>query len=134
MYLLTSAGGMNMGSPDTCLTPTPAGPVPIPYPNISQGSVANPATTALTVLTDGMPSFNQMTIIPMSQGNEAGVNLGIVSGMVMGPTKFILGSQTVFKEGAPAQRLTSTTGHNGMSMNCPGTAIAPSQVIVLILS
>jgi hypothetical protein len=134
MYQLTSAGGMNMGTPDTCNTPTPAGPVPVPYPNISTGSAANPATTTLTVLTDGMPSFNQMTMIPMSQGDEAGVNLGVVSGMVMGPTTFIMGSMTVFKEGAPCQRLTSTTGHNGVSMNCPGTAVAPSQVIVLILS
>jgi hypothetical protein len=81
-----------------------------------------------------MPTLNQMTIIPMSNGDEAGINLGVVSGMVMGPTRFILGSQTVFNEGAPSQRLTSTTGHNGGSMNCPGAAIAPSQVIVLILS
>ena len=134
MYQLTSAGGMNMGSPDVCNTPTPAGPVPIPYPNISTGTTANPATTTLTVLTDGMPSFILTTMIPTSQGDEAGVNLGVVSGMVMGPTTFIQGSVTVFKEGAPCQRLTSTTGHNGLSMNCPGTALAPSQVIVLILS
>jgi hypothetical protein len=123
-----------MGTPDTCNTPTPAGPVPIPYPNTSTGAAANPATTTLTVLTDGMPSFNQMTMITMSQGDEPGVNLGVVSGMVMGPTTFIQGSMTVFKEGAPCQRLTSTTGHNGVAMNCPGTCLAPSQVIVLILS
>ena len=133
MFQLTSAGGQNIGCPDTCLTPTPVGPVPIPYPNISTGATANPATTALTILCDGMPSFNQMTIIPMSQGDEAGTNLGIVSGMVMGPTEFILGSQVVFKGGAPAMRLTSTTGHNGLSMNCPGTAIAPSQVVVMVM-
>jgi hypothetical protein len=132
MYLLTSGAEMNMGSPDVCNTPTPTGPVPIPYPNTSTGSAADPATTALNVLTDGMPSFNQMTMITMSQGDEAGVNLGVVSGMVMGPTTFIMGSTNVFVGGAPAQRLTSTTGHNGVSMNCPGTAIAPSQVAVLV--
>lgn len=133
MFQLTSGGGVNMGLPDVCLTPTPVGPIPIPYPNISTGSVANPATTALTVLTDGMPSLNQMSIITMSQGDNAGVNLGVASGMVMGPTEFILGSFTVFKEGAPAQRLTSMTGHNGLSMNCPGAALVPSQVTVLVL-
>ncbi len=133
MFQLTSGGGMNMGLPDVCLTPTPVGPIPIPYPNISTGSVANPATTALTVLTDGMPSLNQMSMITTSQGDNAGVNLGVASGMVMGPTEFILGSFTVFKEGAPAQRLTSMTGHNGLSMNCPGATLVPSQVTVLVL-
>lgn len=133
MYQLTMQGGMTMGLPDVCLTPTPAGPVPIPYPNISTGATANPATTALTVLTDGMPSLNQMSMIPMSNGDNAGVNLGVASGMVMGPTEFILGSFTVLTQGAPAQRLTSITGHNGLSMNCPGVALAPSQVTVLVL-
>jgi hypothetical protein len=62
-----------------------------------------------------------------------GVNMGVASGMVMGPSEFILGSFTVFKEGAPAQRLTSMTGHNGLSMNCPGVTLVPSQVTVLVL-
>ena len=34
--------GMDMGFPDVCLTPTPAGPVPIPYPNIGMGPTAIP--------------------------------------------------------------------------------------------
>ena len=133
MFQSTSGGGMNMGFPDVCLTPTPVGPIPVPYPNVSTGATANPATTALTVLTDGMPSLNQMSMITISQGDNPGVNLGVASGMVMGPTEFILGSLTVFKEGAPAQRLTSMTGHNGLSMNCPGTTLVPSQVTVLVL-
>jgi len=133
MFQLTSAGGMNLGVPDVCLTPTPVGPIPVPYPNISTGATANPATTALTVLTDGMPSLNQMSMIPMSSGDNPGVNLGVASGLVMGPTEFILGSVTVIKEGAPAQRLTSITGHNGVSMNAPGVSLAPSQVTVIVL-
>ena len=42
-------------------------------------------------------------------------------------------SRVVFKGGTPAQRLTSMTGHNGLSMNCPGVALAPSQVTLLVL-
>jgi len=133
MFQLTSAGGMNLGVPDVCLTPTPVGPITVPYPNTSTGATANPATTALTVLTDGMPSLNQMSMIPMSSGDNPGVNLGVASGLVMGPTEFILGSVTVIKEGAPAQRLTSITGHNGVSMNAPGVSLAPSQVTVIVL-
>jgi hypothetical protein len=133
MFQQTMAGGMNLGFPDVCLTPTPVGPIPIPYPNITTGATTNPATTALTVLTDGMPSLNQMSMIPISNGDNAGVNMGVASGLVMGPTEFILGSITVIKEGTPAQRLTSVTGHNGLSMNSPGVSLVPSQVTVLVL-
>ena len=133
MFQLTMEGGMNMGFPDVCNTPTPAGPVPIPYPNISTGSTANPATTAMTVLTECTPSLNQSSQIMISNGDEAGVNMGVASGMIMGPTEFILGSFTVFVGGSPAQRLTSMTGQNGQSMNCPGVSLAPSQTRVLVL-
>jgi hypothetical protein len=133
MFQQTMMGGMTMGFPDVCLTPTPVGPIPIPYPNISTGVTTIPTTTAITVLTDCMPSHNQMSEIFISNGDNPGVNMGVASGMVMGPTEFILGSLTVLKGGMPAQRMTSMTGHNGLSMNCPGVALAPSQVTVLVL-
>ena len=133
MFQSTMGGGMSLGFPDVCKTPTPAGPVPVPYPNMASGATMNPATTALTVLTDCMPSLNQMSQTVMSTGDNAGVALGVASNMIMGPQEFILGSITVLKEGAPAQRMTSITGHNGLSMNCPGTTLAPSQVTVLVL-
>lgn len=133
MFQLTMGGGTSLGVPDVCLTPSPVGPVPVPYPNTSMGATSNPLTTTLTVLTDGMPSLNQMSQTLISMGDNAGVSMGVASGMVMGPQEFILGSFTVLKEGAPAQRLTSITGHNGLSMNCPGVALVPSQVTVLVL-
>jgi len=133
MFQSTMGGGMSLGFPDVCMTPTPVGPIPIPYPNMATGATSNPLTTALTVLTDCMPSLNQMSQTMISMGDNAGVNMGVASGMVMGPQEFILGSLTVLKEGAPAQRLTSITGHNGLSMNCPGVTLVPSQVTVLVL-
>ena len=133
MFQSTMGGGMSLGFPDVCMTPTPVGPIPIPYPNMATGATSNPLTTALTVLTDCMPSLNQMSQTLISMGDNAGVNMGVASGMVMGPQEFILGSVTVLKEGAPAQRMTSITGHNGLSMNCPGVSLVPSQVTVLVL-
>jgi len=133
MFQSTMGGGMSLGFPDVCMTPTPVGPIPIPYPNMATGATSNPLTTALTVLTDCMPSLNQMSQTMISMGDNAGVNMGVASGMVMGPQEFILGSLTVLKEGAPAQRMTSITGHNGLSMNCPGVTLVPSQVTVLVL-
>jgi hypothetical protein len=137
MFQLTMMGGMNLGFPDVCNTPipTPAGPVPVPlpYPNISIGCTTNPASTALTVLTDGCPSLNQLSMGLISNGDEPGLYMGIASGMIMGPTEYLLGSLTVIKQGAPAQRMTSLTGHNGLSINCPGVSLVPSQVNVIVL-
>ena len=133
MFQSTMGGGMSLGFPDVCLTPTPAGPIPVPYPNTATGATCNPTTTALTVLTDAMPSLNQMSQTMISMGDNAGVNLGVASGIVMGPQEFILGSRTVLKGGAPAQRMTSITGHNGLSMNAPGVSLVPSQVTVMVL-
>jgi hypothetical protein len=133
MFQLTMGGGTSLGTPDVCLTPSPVGPVPVPYPNTAMGATSNPLTTALTVLTDCMPSLNQMSQSMISMGDNAGVSMGVASGMVMGPQSYVLGSFTVLKEGVPAQRMTSITGHNGLSMNCPGVALGPSQVTVLVL-
>ncbi|MFH1135205.1 MAG: DUF4150 domain-containing protein [Pseudomonadota bacterium] len=134
MFQITMQGGQNMGLPDVCLTPAGPAVVPVPYPNISMPATANPGTAAQTVLVACMPALNKISQIPMSNGDEAGANLGVASGMVMGPTTFVLGSFTVFMQGAPAVKLTSMTGHNGFSMNCPGTCLAPSQTLVAILS
>ncbi len=124
-----------MGAPDVCNTPAAAGaPVPTPYVNISDCATSNPSTTALSVLASGMPSVNLNTEIPLSNGDEAGTQLGVISGEIMSLTRFQSGSTKVYIEGAPAQRLTSTTGQNGTNMNCVGTTIAPGQTTVLILS
>jgi hypothetical protein len=133
MFQSTMGGGTCLGTPDVCQTPSPVGPVPVPYPNTAMNATSNPLTVALTVLTDCMPSLNQMSQSLISMGDNAGVAMGVASGMVMGPQSYVLGSITVLKEGAPAQRLTSITGHNGLSMNCPGVSLVPSQVTVLVL-
>lgn len=133
MFVSTMEGGMNLGFPDVCKTPVGPAVVPIPYPNISTGVMADPGTVALTVLTSGMPSLTQISQILLSQGDDAGVLMGLVSEQVMGPTEHILGAPTVLFEGTPVQHLTSMTGHNGVAMNCPGVTLAPSQVVVMAL-
>ena len=134
MFQLTMNNGQNLAFPDACLTPTPAGPVPIPYPNISMSVTALPPTTAMTILVDATPSLNLMSEIPLSNGDEGGVNMGVVSGMIMGPTSYIMGSETLMLEGVPAVKLTSQTGQNGESMNAPGICIVPSQLVMIVLS
>ncbi|CAN7210896.1 DUF4150 domain-containing protein [Variovorax paradoxus] len=122
--------GTDMGFPDVCLTPTPAGPVPIPYPNVATGPMAVPNCPNILIM--GMPVHNLATTIPMTNGDNAGVNMGVASGTVMGPSRHLTGAFTVLYLGMPATRLTSMSLQN--STNCPGVRIVPSQTMVLLLA
>jgi len=53
--------------------------------------------------------------------------------MVMGPCKHLMGCVGVIYEGAPATKMTSLTGQNGMSMNTPGMTLVPAQFKVMIM-
>ena len=130
MFANTQMMGTDMGFPDVCLTPTPAGPIPIPYPNIAMGPTAIP--NCPTILIMGMPAHNLGTTIPMTNGDNAGVNMGVASGTVMGPSRHLTGAFTVLFQGMPATRLTSMSLQN--STNCPGARLVPSQALVLLLA
>jgi hypothetical protein len=129
MFANTQMMGIDMGFPDVCLTPTPA-PVPIPYPNIAAGPMGVPA--AYNVLLMCAPAHNVATTIPLTNGDNPGVALGVASGLVMGPSRHILPSVTCLFGGLPATRMTSVTIQN--STNCPGMRLVPSQPKVLILA
>ncbi|WP_027184846.1 DUF4150 domain-containing protein [Desulfovibrio inopinatus] len=135
MFALTMMNGMCMAFPDVCLTPTPVGPIPIPYPNMSMGEMADPATCADTVNVLGMPALMQESQIMLSQGDDGGVNGGIMSGIFIGPTEFLLGADDVIFEGGPALPMGATmTGQNGEGMpNIEGDYIVPSQTVVMAL-
>jgi len=126
-------GGLNFGFPDVCNTPTPVGPVPVPYPNMATGLTANPGTACNKIYLSCMPAHNLRTQVPMSMGDNAGVAGGLVSGMVMGPSKHLMGSFGVIYEGAPVTKMTSLTGQNGMSLNVPGMTLVPAQFKVMIM-
>lgn len=130
MFANTQMGGLNFAIPDVCLTPTPAGPVPIPYPNFALGPMGVPA--AYNVLFGGAPAHNLSTVIPLTNGDNPGVAMGVASGTVMGPSRHLTAAFTVLVDGIPATRLTSVSLQN--STNIPGMAIVPSQVQVLLLA
>lgn len=129
MFANTQMMGMDMGFPDVCLTPTPA-PVPIPYPNIAAGPMGVPAV--YNVLFMATPAHNMATVIPLTNGDNAGVAMGVASGIVMGPSRHLTAAFSVLIGGMPATRLTSMSLQN--STNCPGARIVPSQTKVLILA
>lgn len=130
MFANTQMMGMDTGFPDVCLTPSPAGPVPIPYPNIAMGPTAIPSQ--VKVLYMCTPAHNMATTTPLTNGDNAGVAMGVASGTVMGPSRHLTAAFTVLVGGMPATRLTSMSLQN--STNCPGMRVAPSQVKVLLLA
>ncbi|MGA1846950.1 DUF4150 domain-containing protein [Deferribacter abyssi] len=133
MFMLTMGAGVNLGFPDVCLTPVVGVPVPIPYPDINVSATTAPAV--YNILVDCMPAINQLSMGLVSVGDDAGLELGVVSHMISGQTLYEVGCFTIMVGGAPAQRLTSVTAQNAMGMlpNSPGMCIAPSQVTVLSL-
>jgi hypothetical protein len=136
MFAKTQMGGLDFAIPDVCLTPipTPAGPipVPIPYPNMAMPMTAIPSQ--FKVLTVCMPNHNLMTIIPMSTGDNPGIQLNPLSAMVMGPSKHLMGSVKVLIFGLPGTTMLKPTGQNGVTPGAFGIALLPSQVKLLIMS
>lgn len=130
MFANTQMMGFDMGFPDVCLTPSPAGPVPVPYPNVAMGSMAvNPV---FNILWMSAPAHNLGTVIPMTNGDNLGVGLGVASGTVMGPSRHLTGAFTYLVGGLPATRLSSVSLQN--STNCPGARVVPSQTKVILLA
>jgi len=121
--------GSDLALPDVCLTPMPL-PVPLPYPNVALGPTAIPV--AMNILFLGMPAHNLATIIPLTNGDNAGINLGVASGTVMGPARHLTASFTVLLKGSPATRLTSLSLQN--SNNTVGMRAVPSQFKVVMMA
>lgn len=134
MFMLTQGAGTDLGFPDTCNTPLAAGaPVPIPYADVALSINTEPA--AENVLICCMPGINQLSQGLLSNGDEPGCEMGMVSLRIDGEAVYMVGCITIFTDGIPAQRLTSVTGQNAMGVvpNAPGMTLTPSQVTVLSL-
>lgn len=130
MFANAQMMGTDTGFPDVCLTPSPAGPVPIPYPNIAMGPTAVPNVP--NILFIGTPAHNLGTTIPLTNGDNAGLATGVASGTVMGPSRHLTGAFSVLIKGMPATRLTSVSLQN--NTNAPGCRVVPSQTKVLLLA
>jgi len=130
----TNGDGQCFAFPDACKTPSPAGPVPIPYPNIAMLNQASGSTVSSKVKIMGKKAATEKTEISMSSGDEAGTVGGVVSNKFKGPAKFEQGSSKVKIEGNGAAYLGAMVGQNDSSnSNMPaGHQVAPSQVKVIV--
>lgn len=131
MFANTMLCVVNFGFPDVCEVPTPAGPIPVPFPNFAISITHIPSQTQVVI--GGGLAENLLTQGTISNGDEAGIAMGIVSHVVMGPDRYVMGSLKVCIGGVFATRLTSLTTANGMVGNIVGLSITPSQVCVMVL-
>ena len=76
--------------------------------------------------------LDQAIVVPMTNGDNPGLALGVASGTVMGPRRHLTAAFTVLIHGMPATRVTSVSLSN--STNCPGARMVPSQVGVVLLA
>lgn len=72
------SGGKVITGPDVCKTPSPGGPVPIPYPNISLSS--DLAKGSKSVKINGAPACLKGSYFSKSVGDQAGSLGGVISG------------------------------------------------------
>ena len=132
MFANTSLCVVNLAFPDVCNVPMPAGLVPTPLINIALSCSHIPAQ--FVVIICGGLAENLLTQGTISSGDEAGLALGVVSGLILGPDRAFLGSFKVITGCAFATRLTSPTLQNGLQPNAVGISLTPSQFCVLVLS
>ena len=96
--------------PDVCKTPTPGGPVPIPYPNVAKSSDLMQGTT--TVKLQGMPAAVKGCSYMPSMGDEPGTAGGVISSKFKGKAEFVLYSFDVKLDGKNACRMGDLMTHN----------------------
>jgi hypothetical protein len=104
------SGGMSIAFPDVCKTPSPAGPIPIPYPNIAMASDTSDGPTK--VKTDGEMPMTKGAKYSKSSGDEAGTAGGVVSSVNMKEAEFMMYSFDVKFEGKNVCRLGDPLFHN----------------------
>ncbi|OJH39238.1 DUF4150 domain-containing protein [Cystobacter ferrugineus] len=104
------SNGTTVAFPDVCKTPSPAGPIPIPYPNIARS--ADTAQGSSTVQVEGNPVCLKDSHFSTSTGDEAGTAGGVVSGKTKGKAEFVNYSFDVKIEGKNVARAFDLMLHN----------------------
>lgn len=127
----SSSGGISMAFPDACKTPTPGGPIPIPYPNIAKSS--DTAKGSSTVKVDGNPVMLKDSNFSTSVGDEAGTaGGGVASNTTKGKAEFVNYSFDVKFEGKNVGRLMDPMIHNKLSSpNTPPSPLLQAPLVVL---
>jgi len=123
-----SSNGITIAFPDVCKTPSPAGPIPIPYPNIAMSSDTAKGTTKVKM--DGNPVCVKDSNFKMSTGDEAGsAGGGVVSNKIKGKAEFVMFSFDVKAQGKNVARAFDIMLHN--DKNTPPMPVLQAPVIAI---
>jgi hypothetical protein len=98
-------------APDVCKTPSPGGPVPVPYPNIARSSSLADGTTTVTADGGNMCAIKGSKYAT-SNGDEAGTVGGVKSNVNMKDAQWITYSMNVKMEGQGVCRLSDKMTNN----------------------
>lgn len=124
-----SSSGVTIAFPDVCKTPSPAGPIPIPYPNIAKSS--DTAKGTKKVKCDGNPVCVKDSNFSMSTGDEAGsAGGGVASNKMKGKAEFVNFSFDVKFEGKNVARAFDLMLHN--DKNTPPFPVLQQPIITLL--
>ncbi|RJS21809.1 hypothetical protein DRW03_15835 [Corallococcus sp. H22C18031201] len=122
------SGGVSTAFPDVCKTPSPAGPVPIPYPNVAQSSDTDQGTKTVSV--EGNPVCVKDSNFKTSSGDEAGTaGGGVASSKTKGKAEFVNFSFDVKFEGKNVARAMDLMLHN--DKNTPPFPVIQGPVVAL---
>ncbi|MFP2909503.1 DUF4150 domain-containing protein [Pyxidicoccus sp. 3LFB2] len=122
------SNGVTMAFPDVCKTPSPAGPIPIPYPNVAKSS--DSAKTADSVTVAGKPLCVKDSNFSTSTGDEAGTaGGGVASSKTKGKAEFVNFSFDVKAEGKNVARALDLMLHN--DKNTPPFPVVQPPVVAL---
>jgi hypothetical protein len=105
---------VSQGPNDLCKTPAPPAPVPppLPYPNVAMSATMGPGYTTKT-LAMATPIWTKNGKTAISNGDQPGVALGIVSNKIMGMCQIIMASTDVDAEGGGVTRTLDKSLSNG---------------------
>lgn len=132
MFVNTNLGVLDFAFPDVCLVPVLGVPTPLPFPNIALSFADIPAQ--FEVIIGGGLAENLATVGTMSNGDQPGVEGGVVSHLFMGPFRSLLGSIKLFVGCIPCTHTFGIVGQNGLLPNAIGVSLTPAQVTVLVFS
>ena len=123
-----SSNGITVAFPDVCKTPSPGGPIPIPYPNIAKSG--DTAKGSKKVKCDGNPICLKSSNFSTSTGDEGGTaGGGVASNKIKGKAEFVNYAFNVKVEGKNVARAFDLMLHN--NKNTPPFPVIQQPVIAL---
>lgn len=105
---------VSKGPNDMCKTPAPPAPVPppMPYPNVAAAATMGPGYTTKTLVT-ATPMWTKKGKSALSNGDQPGVAMGVMSSKIMGMCEIVMSSNDVDAEGGGVVRTADSSNSNG---------------------